>query len=147
MKGDRVPDRDHCARYCGGATIDEDGRVTGNAFRLRNRGDTPESYLSVNWLEFLTRSDRSEQVKALQQVFATKTRFKVGSTARFAVHQTGELRDHVLATSPDARRLDVLHEPEPDDESHAGLYGLGLDDELIAELIAEAVQETYPARP
>jgi len=40
----------------------------------------------------------------------------------------------------------MLHEPEEDDPSHSGIYGFQYDDRLIADLIAEMVQETYPAR-
>jgi len=42
--------------------------------------------------------------------------------------------------------LDILHEPEPVDPSHAGIFGLRPDDTLIAECIAQVVQETYPAK-
>jgi hypothetical protein len=43
--------------------------------------------------------------------------------------------------------LDILHKPEPLDPSHAGIFGLRPDDTLIAELIAEVVQDVYPAQP
>ena len=42
--------------------------------------------------------------------------------------------------------LDMLHKPEPLDPSHAGIFGL-LGRQLIAELIAEVVQDVYPAKP
>jgi hypothetical protein len=145
MNDDLLPDADHVARYCGGATLDEEGRVTGNAFRLRTRGGVPETYLSVNWLELLSGANRVAQIEALRAAFAGKA-FKVGSTAKFAVHQVGELCEYVRSQSPDRRQLHVLHAPEPDDESHAALHGLQLDDELIAELIAEVVQESFPAK-
>jgi len=145
MSGDHIPDPDHIARYCGGKQIDENGRIDGAAFRLRRRDGIPEEYLSVNWLEFLATVNRPAQVAALQAVFLSKA-FKVGSTARFAVLNVGDLRAYVRDESPDRRELSVLHEPEQDDASHCGLYGLRMDDDLISDLIAGIVHETYSAK-
>ena len=69
MKGDRVPDKDHIARQCGGANVHEDGTIDGAAFRLRERPDGWEEYLSVNWLEHLGPADRLRQLEILRQVF------------------------------------------------------------------------------
>jgi hypothetical protein len=45
------------------------------------------------------------------------------------------------------RLLRVLHEPEPDDSSHAGIHGIPYEDqEIVAELIAQVVLENHPAR-
>jgi hypothetical protein len=54
---------------------------------------------------------------------------------------------HVASASLDRRRLDILHEPERLDPSHAGIFWVRQDDTLIAELIAEVVQDVYPAKP
>ncbi len=137
MKGDHVPDSDHVSRFCKPATID-DGIVTGLAFRLREG----EEYLSVNWLEYLACDDRSTQIAALRDVFERKFS-KVSATARFAVLNVGALCAYVRSESRD---LTVVHEPERDDESHCGVHGLRLDDEVIADMLAEIVQETFPAR-
>ncbi|SDW87679.1 hypothetical protein [Thiocapsa roseopersicina] len=146
MKGDQVPDADHVARYCGGASIHEDGRVDGSVFRLRKFDGKPEPYLSVNWLEYLEPSDRSKQLDALRTAFQQKPSFKVRSSARFAVHNVGALRGYVRTNSPDQCELSVLHEPDLDDDSHCGVYGLPMDDDLVADLIADIVQATYPAK-
>jgi hypothetical protein len=146
MKDDPVPDADHIARYCGRAKLDDDGRPTGQAFRLCTSSQGIEPFLSVNWLEHLSTGARSEQIDALRAAFAAKERFKVAASARFAVHQVGELCDYIHRESPDNRKLTVLHHPEPDDPSHAALHGLKEDDDLIGELIAEVVRDTYPAK-
>jgi hypothetical protein len=146
MKDDPVPDADHIARYCGRAKLDENGRPTGQAFRLRKSSQGIEPFLSVNWLEHLSSGDRSEQIDALRAAFAGKARFTVAASARFAVHQVGALRDYVHQESPDNRNLTILHHPEPDDPSHAALHGLQEDDDLIAELIADIVLETHAAK-
>lgn len=72
----------------------------------------------------------------------------VSGTARFAVLNVGTLVTHVQA-SPDRRKLMVVHEPmlvEPVDPSHSGILGLSLEDDLIADMIAEVVQETHLAK-
>ncbi|WP_295401147.1 hypothetical protein [uncultured Thiocystis sp.] len=141
MTGDPVPDTHHIARLCGGATIDEEGAVTGAAFRLRAN----EGYLSVNWLEHLSQIDRPSEIAELRRILTGKG-MKLGAMARLAVLQVGPLRGHVGAESPDRRDLNVLHEPFPEDDSHCGIYGFRHDDDLIADLIAEIVRETYSAR-
>jgi hypothetical protein len=74
-------------------------------------------------------------------------KLKVGATARIAILNVGTLRSKVQRESPDSRLLRVLHEPEePDDPSHAGIYEIPHDDEIIAELIAQVVLENHPAR-
>ena len=143
MQRDRVPDTDHISRYCGGAQILPDGRISGTAFRLREL----EQYLSVNWLEYLGLGDRDSEIAEVRRVLVAKGR-NLGTTARLAVLNAGVLREHVASASADHRVLDILHEPEPKDPSHAGIYGLRRDDTLmeIAELIAQAVQDTILRR-
>ena len=70
----------------------------------------------------------------------------LGAKAKIAVLNVGEIINYVHTQSPDARNLKVLCEPEEDDPSHSGIHGFRYDDHLIAELIAETVQEIYPAR-
>lgn len=142
MQRDRVPETDHISRYCGGAQIHEDGRISGTAFRLRES----EEYLSVNWLEYLGLADRDSQFAEIRRVLEAKA-LKLRPRARPAVLNAGRLRDHVASASPDRRMLDILHEPEPLDPSHADIFGLRPDDTLVAELIAEVVQDVYPAKP
>jgi hypothetical protein len=105
-----------------------------------------EEYLSVNWLESLGLADRDPQIAEIRRVLEAKG-FKIGSQARLAVLKAGRLRGHVASASRDRRMLEILHKPEPLDPSHAGIFGLRPDDTLIAELIAEVVQDVYPAKP
>ncbi len=123
MKGISVPDREHIARYCGGANVHEDGSIDGAAFRLRQRQDKSwEEYLSVNWLEYLDPADRAEQLIKLRATFHGKG-FDLRPSARFAVLKAGDLRNHVRQESPDKRDLKVLHKPQPNDPSHCGFLG------------------------
>jgi len=138
MKGDAIPDADHVVRLCKASTVDN-GVIQATAFMLRR----VEQYLSVNWLENLNRSDRMSEVRELQDLYRSK--FKVGAGARLAVLNVGILKAKVENESNGAQ-LRVLHEPEDFDPSHAGIYGISHDDDLVAELIAQVVLESHPAR-
>ena len=78
------------------------------------------------------------------------TKLTLGSTAILAVLNVGDTQDHVRQNSQDDRDLRVLHRPDepPDkpDPSHSGIFDTSEDEQLIAELIAEMVLETYAAR-
>ncbi len=140
MEGDRVPDKHHIARYCQPKYI-ADEQIQPGAFMLR----TTDESLSVNWLEFLDCSSRENEITELRRIYAAKLR-RVGARAKIALLNVGEVCENVITESPDRRKLEVLHDPEIDDPSHSGIYNLKQDDELIAELILEAIRETYSAR-
>ncbi len=120
------------------------GEVTGVSFYLR----AEEEYLSVNWLEFLGLGDRDSEIGEIRRVLSTKR--NLGSTAKIAVLNVGDMKDHVRQNSPDPRDLRVLHRPDepPDmpDPSHSGIFDTRQDEQLIAELIAEKVLETFAAK-
>lgn len=141
MKFGPLPDQDHISRLCSKDKCTEDGQVTGAAFLLRSE----ETFLSVNWLEYLCSNVRDTQIQEVRKVFASKMR-RVGTQAKIAVLNVGKIREYIRTESPDNRNLSVLHEPLEDDPSHSGIYNLHNDDSLIADLIAEVVQETYSAR-
>lgn len=141
MKGDPLPEQDHISRYCSAIHCTENGEVTGRAFQLR----PTEEYLSVNWLEFLQLNDRQEEIGEIRKILGSK--LTLGAKAKFAVLNVGETINYVRSNSQDARKLEVLHEPEVNDPSHSGIYyELGHDDNLTTDLIAEMIKETCPAR-
>ncbi|AIA31968.1 hypothetical protein Y981_11200 [Leptospirillum ferriphilum YSK] len=107
------------------------------AFRLRKN----EEYLSVNWLEFLEKTTREEEIAEVRNVLRKK--LTIGSQSRIAIANVGSLINHIRAK----KILKVQHEPElPDDPSHSGIFGYGIDDDLIEFMIAEVFQEIYPAK-
>jgi len=141
MKGEKIPDQNHIARFCRPMQAPE-GQIQATAFMLRACDD--ES-LSVNWLEFLNCSSRESEITKIRTIYS-KTFSSVGARAKIAVLNVGEVRKKVLTKSPDGRNLEVLHAPLMNDPSHSGIYNLKQDDELIAELILETVRESYSAR-
>jgi hypothetical protein len=124
--------------------LTENGEVTAAAFQLTPGKE--QEHISVNWLEFLELPDRKSEIAEIRRVLAAKG-LTLRRTGRFAVLQVGEVLDFVRTEAPDSRDLQILHEPEPDDPSHSGIFGLGLglEDDLIAELIAQTVNETHNA--
>lgn len=136
MKGDPIPDINHVARYCRATASD-----TGAAFLLR----AGESFISVNWLEYLRLGTRSEEIEEVRRVLGSK--LTLGKNAKIAVLNVGETYRYVASESPDGRKLRFLHDPEdPLDKSHSGIYDTKSEDEmLIAELIAETIVEQHPA--
>ncbi len=120
------------------------GQITGVSFYLR----AEEEYFSVNWLEFLGLGDRDSEIGEIRRVLSTKR--NLGSTAKIAVLNVGDMKDHVRQNSPDPRDLRVLHRPDepPDmpDPSHSGIFDTRQDEQLIAELIAEKILETFAAK-
>lgn len=142
MRGDKIPDPDHIARFCRPMQAPE-GQIQATAFMLRS----DEEYLFVNWLEYLNCSSRDHEINEIRNIYSEK--FNVGARAKIAVLHVGEVREKVLTESPDKRNIEVLHDPiENDvyDPSHSGIYNLKQDDELIAELILETIRGTYSAR-
>lgn len=145
MKGDSLPDSDHVSRYCGFETA-PNGEITGAAFLLRSG----EPYLSVNWLEHLKAKDRTDELRELRDRLAK--RLRLGAKARLAVLQVKRSREYVSENSPDNRVLLFTHEPitppNSEDDSHSGIYNTKSEDEmLIAELLAESVEDNYAAKP
>lgn len=140
MKGDALPKSDSVSRYCAPKTLDA-GELQASAFMLRRQKG--ETYLSVNWLEYLSQGHISQQITAVRRVFKQKFT-RVPTTAQFAVLNVGRSQDHVADAA--GHQLETLHEPEADDDSHSGIFGIAADDEFIAELLLEVVTSLHPAK-
>jgi hypothetical protein len=136
-----VPDSDHVSRYCKPTSCTERQVPTSAAFQLRST----ERFLSVNWLEFLGLQSRREEIAEIQRILESKFS-RIATAGRIAILNVGQTRKHVTDNTLDRKMLTVLHEPQADDPSHSGIYGLEAGDLFVAELIAEVVVETYPAR-
>ena len=117
MKGEKIPDQNHIARFCRPLQVNEE-QIQATAFMLREG----EECLSVNWLEFLNCSNRENEITKLRTIYSET--FTVGARAKIAVLNVGEVRKKVLTESPDGRNLEVLHDPLINDLSHSGIYNL-----------------------
>jgi hypothetical protein len=132
-----LPDPDHISRYCKPKTLSEDGRPSRTSFMLKSS----ESFLSVNWLEFYGSIGREAQLDQIRQ----HIQLSLASTGKFAVLNVGKTLKHIHLASG-TTDLSVLHEPTLEDPSHSGIHGYTYEDDLVADLLAEVVQEIYPAK-
>ena len=150
MKGDEIPDANHVSRYCRYKTLTEEGLPGPQSFSPRQI----DSYLSVNWIEYLRCDTREESVDQIRRVYRDK--FKVKSSERISIVNVGEMKRKVYNGTIDHRNLRVRHEPEnyvskssgklSVDESHSGVYNFKFDEDFISILISQAVkrEDVYP---
>ena len=142
MRGNKIPGDNNVSRLCSGTRCDEDGRPLGAAFMLKSN----EFYLSVNWLEETGASSRAQQL-AIVRKHLTDKGLTMPAKGRLAVLHLQSAFKEIKRSTPDSRALSAHHEPElPHDPSHSGVYGYIVDDNLIADLMAQAVREHYGAR-
>jgi hypothetical protein len=137
MTGDHLPEQDHVSRYCKPKTLGEDDQPSRTSFMLRPDDD----YLSVNWLEYFGDIGRQEQLTEIRRHIT----LTLAATGKFAILNVGKALQHVR-THSDKRNVAILHEPIPEDDSHSGIHGYSHEDDLVADLIAEVIQETHPAK-
>jgi len=132
-----VPDLDHISRYCKPTTLGEDGQPSRTSFMLK----PSEPFLSVNWLEYFGDIGREEQLAEIRRY----VQLELASTGKLAVLNVGKTLKYVH-TNSGIINISVLHEPTPEDPSHSGIHGYGHEDDLVADLLAEVVQEIYPTK-
>lgn len=141
MRGPRIPLTNYVSRLCPPTKCGDDGSPSGAAFMPREG----EDYLSVNWLECTGFGQREEQIEAVRYQLKNKG-MRLPATGRLAVLHLQSLLRHIQGNDPDGHELSVHHEREADDPCHSGIYGYTHEDALVADLIAQVVEEHYPAR-
>lgn len=145
-----VPNDHHVARYCPKSKLGEDHRARPTAFMLRV--DQGEKSLSVNWLEYLGKSERSDQIAKLREVYKRKP-YTVKPTSKFAVLQVGRTIEYVWSNTNGNHLISAIHEPvgppevDYEDPSHCGIYGVpSEDDNEVSKYIADSVIEHHDGR-
>ena len=143
MTGTDLPDDDHVVRYAKPTTVREDGSVDGSAFRLR----PSDEGLSVNWLDYYQRFDKSQQLDKVRQ----SSRLTMRPNGRLAELNIGVTKRHVQAR---VKNLRFTHAPLASegeyrpDPSHSEIRGLPPGDSpeaaLIGDMIAECIQTIHP---
>jgi hypothetical protein len=120
MKGDVIPDIDNIARYCSPSKLHEStGKPLGSAFEVKEDG-----YASVNWLDRLTGADKEQKIAELRTIFESK--FNIRKNGRFAVLKIQDVKTGLFVQF---KSLRFLHEPEPDDDTHSGIFDFAADGE------------------
>lgn len=112
---------------------DEDDNVLGvlpDAFALRER----EPSLSVTWCEYFS-GEPDEQLRCA--IEAIRGSIEVRPKACFALGEVGRVRA-CAEGRPKAKRLRIIHDPNPKNPAHASLINWPHDDWQLLELLAEA---------
>ena len=135
-----IPNDHKYLRNVGSTKILDSGKVDGSAFR-RNAKDVDG--VSGNWPNYFSELTLHEALREIRKAFAAKGR-KIPTKSKFAQLPIGKTKSDILAKAN--RTLDFLHAKEDLDPSHAIIVGYTLEDEVIADLIAQAVEALWPGR-
>lgn len=147
MKGDPIPETDTITRYCSYNRISElTGKPSGAAFKLRSRDmESANPHISVNWLEYFDTKDKQGQIREIRNILSKK--MKVGSNAKLALLNVGALNKHFRNSDYNPR---ILHWPDNTetytDPSHAGIFDIENDPDIIADMLAQVESEILPAK-
>ena len=133
------------ARYCKRSQVLPDGRPAHDNFRPRVKDGVLEDHLSTDCLEMLGSSTREVQLELLR----TNCTLKRKPRDMFALLNVGDTKEVVRRDSSDHRVLGFKHVPRPGQDSHCGIFGvgIGIDEELIQKIIAEEVFLMVSATP
>lgn len=135
-----LPDDHKYLRNVGSTKVLESGKVDGSAFR---RSAKDVDGVSGNWPNFFPELTLENALREIRKAFAAKER-KIPAKSKFAQLPIGKTKFDILAKLD--RRLDFLHAKEDLDPSHALIIGYTAEDEIIADLIAQAVEALWPGR-
>ena len=140
MTDRNIPDADNVARYCSPRTVNEDNIPTLDAFKFRNG----EEFLSVNWTEFLVRSNVPEAVSMLRKIFLD-TGYSIKKDGRIAVLGVKDIK---IAISEVACTPQIKHDPKRDNCSHSAIYietNRYTAAQVLARLSSHKSENVYPA--
>ncbi len=96
----------------------------------------------MEWLEALNQESQYDAIGEAIAILSGKLR--LGASAKLGVLNVGHVCRYVREASMYSIRF--LHEPEPHDPVHSGIHDTAQDEMLIAELIAEKIEEIYPVK-
>lgn len=129
-----ILDRFDCTRLVKATQRRDDGAIDGAAFAIRQG----ESHLSLNCLDLIC-GGHDTRIQHLRKILRSK--LNIRRTSLLAIINVGKTKEAVKGRAT----LKFVHEPEPDDNTHCGLYGLEYDDELVQDLVAQSVVEVTSA--
>jgi hypothetical protein len=135
---DELSDSEHVGRYCSQKRVAEDGRITAEAFKLWPRD---KGYLSVNWLEKIA-YDRPTQITGLRHIYRSKIK-GIQTGAKIACLNVGLARTFVQEHTDDNKILRFIAQGTVTEPSYAGIHGLDIEDDIVFELLAQSVNQSY----
>ncbi len=120
-------------RYCKPSTL-ENGIPQSSAFERRS----DEKYLSVYLLEFFGNETEVENIRQVK-TYMEQRRFTCKTNGSFAILNIQQSKEYIY----EEISSDIFYREE--NLPHCGIYH-DADDLLIAELLAECVQNNYPVK-
>lgn len=123
-----LPDQDHIARTCKGSSVDPlTGKPTPASFAFRPSADGSwkDTYLSVNWLEkiFAGEADLPEKFVKLREFLLAEHDYPVMPPTKTSVLAAIKVATlHADRGAQVATELECRHEPQGDDDPHAGIH-------------------------
>ena len=135
-----IPDSDHVIRYCRRRDVYRESRLPRPA--AFKPDDSVPRELSVNWCEFLARPTCEEAVDVLRDTGGMRPERR----SCYAILNVGQVKE-VISVVGNAIP-DVVHTPNPDNESHADIrWQPSDDDQIMADLAALAARsQLLPGR-
>lgn len=149
MRGDNIPERDTISRYCPFTKISEiTGKPSGDAFKLKSGDFKSENpHVSVNWLEYFAGKEKEIQINEVRNVLSIKMKGGIGGRSKLALLKVAAIHKCFENSGCNLR---ILHWPDItddyDDQSHAGIFDVESDPDVIADMIAQVECELVTAR-
>lgn len=142
MKGDELPPDNHFCRYMRRDKVDEFGRVTAAAYRLREG----EGEFSVTWLEFVSGTAADQLAHAF---VCTKRSLRIRKGDLLGIGNVGEAKTFVQDDSAGALSVSIQEDPlPPNNPAHSIICGFALEREReIADSLAEATKRVVEIPP
>lgn len=148
MKGDLIPESDTIARYCPVSKLSEEtGKPTGTAFKPSERDlQSVNPHISVNWLEYFKDKKKEEQIVEIRTILSKKMN-KIGNNAKLSLVKVKAIYEQFDNTE---FKIRILHWPDTtdkyDDQSHAGIFDIESNPEVIADMLALVESEMVSAK-
>jgi len=133
MDGEPIPASDHVARYVKPSkyvnkVMDWDALLP----RPQDNGEA-----SYNWLEYFGNGTPQELIIRLA---ASLTKLTISKNGVFATFNVGDAISGMLNAQPHIK-LQFIHTPEPENESHASMFGLDNLNEAAGKFLKNLCQK------
>ncbi len=140
-----LPDEDNVLRHVRYSQKQGEDGADGSAFRLA----PDEEGLSVNWIEFFPNTGKSQAIANIRE----QIQRRLGGQSIFAELNIDDVKQ---CLRQNGWQVSVVHSPQEargdfgPDPSHSEIRGLPPretpDSKLVGDLIADCINNTYPAR-
>ena len=91
-------------------------------------------------MEYLGGVGQEAQINTIRELIE----LRLAASGLFAILNVGKVIDYVQNNC--VNQVTILHEPTARDPSHSRVHGYKYEDDMVADLIAEVVIRTYPAK-